>query len=490
MKYLDTGSRDPEHALAKWLEAFSPLEVEEIRIQSGFFGIGGIGLLLPIFSRHVDEGKKTRILIGSNDGGTLRSDVLGLASYMGIPRANASLGVVSFSNAYFHPKTYHVRRSDGSQAAYVGSANLSAAGLSLHVEAGISLDTRDGDDEQRLSEIAAAIDAWFDEGREGLHLIQDIESVEALVESKVIAAAPKPRPVASEGKPAPSSSPSKPKLKPVVTLPPVKTEEAISADEPTADEIEDATGIHDSGPAPIISTAPTATAPISSSPTAKPSSPPTPLVSPAKTAVPKNGFPQYLLFDPGAVNPTYGASALTGTALPSGAVGLIVQLNLDSARHFMGGKGTANISIPIATIGTIRFGTYGVHSRPRAEFPLRFRYISDITTIDGGTASTNIQGYGYTATETGHADIRMLVPADIRAFGETIRKAGQKLPTNGDFALLEWPTTAHAVFGLTFLDSGSTLANNASSAFTVAVKSGEVVGQGACWLQSGVSPTW
>ena len=50
---------------------------------------------------------------------------------------------------------------DGSEAAYVGSANLTPPGLSLHVEAGILLDSNDGDPASILREIATAIDAWF-----------------------------------------------------------------------------------------------------------------------------------------------------------------------------------------------------------------------------------------------------------------------------------------------------------------------------------------
>ena len=407
---------------------------------------------------------------------------------MGVPRANASLGVVSFGNAYFHPKVYHARRHDGSQAAYVGSANLSAAGLALHVEAGISLDTRDGDDEASLHEIASAIDDWFEEARAGLYLIQDIQSVEALVGISVLATAPEPKPATAKEPSVASYGHGKWKLKPVVSLPPVNKQEGTPADEPASDEVEEepadasgASGPPGAGPTLIqISTPIPTPAPTSALPAAS-----------TNTSVPKNGFPQYLLFDPTANGPTDGRLALTGSALPSGAAGLIVQLNLDSARHFMGGKGTANISVPIAAIGTIRFGVSGVHSRPRAEFALRIRYLSGAgSTVESETATTNIQGYGYTPTESGHADIRMLVPAQIKYFGYRIEQAGYPVPTNGEFALLEWPSYSVPVFGLTFLEPDSNLANNATAAFAAAVTSGQVVGQGACWLQPGVSPPW
>jgi hypothetical protein len=41
---------------------------------------------------------------------------------LGLPRQNACLGIVRYDQGFFHPKTYHLRRSDGSQCAYVGSA--------------------------------------------------------------------------------------------------------------------------------------------------------------------------------------------------------------------------------------------------------------------------------------------------------------------------------------------------------------------------------
>src|SRR6185436_16305235 len=86
------------------------------------------------------------VLVGSNDGDTLQADIAQLFALMGLPRTGAQLGVVSYGGAFYHPKTYHLRRDDGSQAAYVGSANLSLAGVgSLHVEAGLIVDTRDGD---------------------------------------------------------------------------------------------------------------------------------------------------------------------------------------------------------------------------------------------------------------------------------------------------------------------------------------------------------
>lgn len=136
MRYFDTGGRNPEHSLARWLEEKMRGEVNELRVQTGFFSLEGTGFLIPALERCRANDWTTKILIGSNDSNTLRDDVSGLIEIIGLPRNSAKLGVVCFRGAYFHPKTFHITRADGSQAAFVGSANLTAAGLMLHVEAG------------------------------------------------------------------------------------------------------------------------------------------------------------------------------------------------------------------------------------------------------------------------------------------------------------------------------------------------------------------
>lgn len=87
----------------------------------------------------------TSILIGSNEGGTTRASLEHLLEVAGPPRTNLAVGIVSFANAFFHPKVFHFSRIDGSATSYVGSANLTRDGVCKHLEAGILLDTIDGD---------------------------------------------------------------------------------------------------------------------------------------------------------------------------------------------------------------------------------------------------------------------------------------------------------------------------------------------------------
>lgn len=454
MKYLDSGSRDPAHALASWLVDTLNGDVAELRLQTGFFSLDGIGLLIPTFEQCKQNDHLTKVLIGSNDASTLKDDVIGLIDAIGIPRDGAQLGIVSFSGAFFHPKTYHVKRPDGSQAAFVGSANLTASGLALHVEAGIALDTRDGDAPHHLSQIAAAIDNWFAEQRPGMTLVAGLHSVDELVDSGVLSLARPPRTISPDR----DAAAAHPRLHRLYALPPVRPQAAQPAPQVVA-AVAALPAVH----TPIVASLP---------------------------SVPRHSFPPYLLFQPNAINETVGASALTGSLLSGGSAGLIIQLNKDSARHFMGRPGTANISIPVATISTLRFGISGKHDRPTGKFDLYLRFLGDSLEIEGGTSKTNVMGYGYTAAETGHGDIRMLVPANARALAKSIEAAGKNTPTIDDLAFLEWPTIQDPAFRLTFLDTQSAIYQQALNAFNSAAATGQLVGNAACWLAAGMSPSW
>ncbi len=72
MRYFDTGGRNPEHSLARWLEEEMRGEVNELRIQTGFFSLEGTGFLIPALERCKANDWTTKILIGSNDANTLR----------------------------------------------------------------------------------------------------------------------------------------------------------------------------------------------------------------------------------------------------------------------------------------------------------------------------------------------------------------------------------------------------------------------------------
>ena len=312
------------------------------------------------------------VVVGSNDGDTLKDHVAALATRLGLPRRNARLGVINYSGAFYHPKTYHVRRTDGTQAAYVGSANLTLAGVgSLHVEAGIVLDTRDGDPASVLNEISVAVDDWFACARPGLEMVRDLNDVETLASAGVLALAPAPRAPSTAGASGGSAGPgTRPRLSPLLRFP------------------------------PVLSPAPAAPTPPIVAPTAF-----------SAVAVPQAPYPPYVLFAPGVTAPTVGAAALNGAALPGGASGLVIRLNRDSSRHWHGRDGTANISVPVPTVSTFRFGVYrSRYERPRVEFPIETRFLTNTGEARATRSETNVMVYGFAAGESGHGDVRLLVP--------------------------------------------------------------------------------
>lgn len=187
MKYIDTGSRDPEQALGAWLKSVLDGTVVALRCQTGFFSANALGLFASTFADLQKRDLPLNVLVGSNDGTTTRADLEGLLALSGPSRKNRRIGVVSFDRGYFHPKTIHITRADGSTAGYVGSANLTESGTaSLHIEAGVVLDSRGHDDTAVLKAIASAIDWWFQRPRDGLNIVHTSADLDPLVKDGVL----------------------------------------------------------------------------------------------------------------------------------------------------------------------------------------------------------------------------------------------------------------------------------------------------------------
>lgn len=459
MKYIDSGSRDPATAIATWLQAELAPNVVELRWQAGFFSLDGLHLFVPVLQRLASANLPVHALIGSNDGETLEPDVVQLATLMGVPRSHAHLGIVSYAGSYFHPKTYHLKRSDGSQAAYVGSANLTLPGIaSLHVEAGIIVDTLLGDPSSVLDEVAQSIDNWFLTHRAGLEEVLNPSDVTKLTAAGVLVLARAPRLSPSGGRGGLVAGLGRPRLQPLVSFPRM-TGAATPPLSPTPGS---------SGPA------------VAAVPAARP-------VPQALASVPKSPpYPEYILFAPGAASPTSGATGLSGATLPGSNAGLIIRLNRDSARHWSGKVGTSNISIPVPTISTLRFGLFR-GSRPRCEFQMQMRFLYPGNQLLATPITAGIMTYGFTPGDTGHNDVRLVVPLPpARELAGFIRANGRIMPAEGDFALLEWPTASQPTFWLSLLEKDLPIYQQAQAIFAAS----DPVGKGACWLAQNISPDW
>ena len=204
MRYIDNspgGPRNPrDEALFPWLQHVLTPDVVGIRWQSGFFEARVLGVFSPTLLRLARQRLAAVVLIGSNDGETLVSAVRRLVDALGLPRPNASLGVVSYANGFYHPKTIHLCYEDGRQAAYVGSANLTPRGLSgLNVEAGLVLDTNEGDSPDVLCRIADSADQWFALSPGGLFEVRGHADVDRLQHDGILMIERAPRPPPSDG---------------------------------------------------------------------------------------------------------------------------------------------------------------------------------------------------------------------------------------------------------------------------------------------------
>ena len=492
MNYLDTGKRDASQTLTHWFLDMLTEDVSALRMQTGYFRFGATRALMPLLARVGAQDIQTHILIGSNDSDTLHSDVARLFTKLEMPRDSAKLGIVQFTNALFHPKVYHVTRVDGSQAAFIGSANFTEAAISGgNVEAGVALDTLEGDSVEVLTQIAQAIDHWFTgEGIQGVHLVTGLDDIDALLENGVLAkqrAIREPRTQAIARQPGAQPGARRAKL---IVLPPWPDDEPEEVgDEDAALDLDEP---EQEAPAAVIVAA-------------EPEPAGAPAVIPAPAPLPalgvdnsdddfglsiekRPGFPAHILFEPGALVPTRGWTALSGAKLKAPYVGLIMKLTRDSARHFEGGTGTANISIPVAVAETFRFGVFPRSGRPRAEFSLRLRFHSAALRVEQ-SCETNVMAYGVLPADTGHGDLRMVLPAAVRKVAEEIEKNDLQLPKNGDIFLMEWPNEEFDHFRITFLEPGCAEHAKAVLAYEQAIQSNRLMG-GSCGLEKGISPDW
>ena len=139
-------------------------------------------------------------------------------------------------------------------------------------------------------------------------------------------------------------------------------------------------------------------------------------------------------------------------------------------------------------MATIQFGIYqGQYLRPRAEFPMRIRYVSTAATHIAPITNASIMVYGHARGETGHGDIRMVMPAaasrEIRQFAE---ENGLRVPRVEDPMALEWPTVADPTFKVTFVDAELPLFTELS----ILLVNDQPVGRGARWLPADLIPDW
>lgn len=187
MKYIDSRIRDANQTVAKWMSDAVAAGIDEIRCQTGYYTFEGSSLLLPAIRQCAEKSGVSRFVIGSNRGATLADHVRMLKDAIALPRENAAIGIAAFDTSLFHPKVYHFKFPNGRETAYIGSSNLTGPGLSgLNIEAGIILDTADGDSAEVLTGIADHIDQWLTGQQPGITLVNNQEDIDDLTASGIL----------------------------------------------------------------------------------------------------------------------------------------------------------------------------------------------------------------------------------------------------------------------------------------------------------------
>lgn len=224
MRYLDSSDRATANALGHWLNLENPTEQARLRIKTGYFTLNGLGALKAPIDHLVQNDLPITIAVGANEKATVKGDIDGLYTLIGCPRPNAELCVIGCVGGLFHPKVIHLTRTDGSQLAYVGSANVTPAGINgTNIEAGFLLDTRDGDKKAVLDQIAASIDDWFQGAKTGVTIITGPTSTQQLVNDGILAVASQSTGAGTNGASGGPQPPKRMKLKPLVSFPSLNT---------------------------------------------------------------------------------------------------------------------------------------------------------------------------------------------------------------------------------------------------------------------------
>lgn len=163
MRYLDTGSRDPDDSLFRWLEGVLP-DARYFGCQTGYFSYDGIYPLQSSFEALLERHGTLHLVVGGNESGVRRQDLERVLDLFDAapPQATTSLTVVAADDALMHPKAFYVEKLDGTRHAFVGSANLTNPGLSRNIEAALVIDSTT-DPLAPFTGIREAIDRWHEQ---------------------------------------------------------------------------------------------------------------------------------------------------------------------------------------------------------------------------------------------------------------------------------------------------------------------------------------
>ena len=138
VRYLDPTTRTFDESVLGWLLKELP-DASALRFATGYFEASVLDWLEEPLEALLQRGGSVQALIGSNGGQTGRADLERLLSVLACGHGS-TLHVEYADGGIFHPKVFVVE-SPTRTAAVIGSANLTANGSLVNVEAGVLLET-------------------------------------------------------------------------------------------------------------------------------------------------------------------------------------------------------------------------------------------------------------------------------------------------------------------------------------------------------------
>ena len=138
VRYLNPTERSFDETLLGWLLAELP-SASVLRLATGYFDGSVLDWLEEPLEDLLKRGGSMSAVIGSNSGATERADLKRLLDVIARDPAS-TLHVEYAEGGIFHPKVFVVE-SPSRVAALIGSANLTAPGSIVNVEAGVVLAT-------------------------------------------------------------------------------------------------------------------------------------------------------------------------------------------------------------------------------------------------------------------------------------------------------------------------------------------------------------
>ena len=185
LRYRDSATGAATDCPGEWFDSHVVEGIQALRVQSGFFRYAALVKYERILKRLASEDRTLSFVLGSNLTDPLTiEDVELVLSVMG--GQASQLTVVALRNALYHPKIFHVVRSDRSMAAMIGSANLTVAALGTNVEAWVEVESGDAQADQVLQNVAQATDSWHSTSAPGVFQVESVDDARPLLAEGIL----------------------------------------------------------------------------------------------------------------------------------------------------------------------------------------------------------------------------------------------------------------------------------------------------------------